>query len=47
MNRFLFLFLCVYLPVLIAYFFSETSGNFKCRAANKPLLAALSMGYPL
>lgn len=34
----------IYLPTLLAYFFTETSQNFRRRAVNKILLATLFMG---
>lgn len=39
------LFIVVYLGLLIAYFFSETSGNHKRRAVNKIALASLYLIY--
>lgn len=43
MNALQILFVLVYLSLLIAYFFSETSGNFKRRAVNKIVMASLFM----
>lgn len=45
MTIWLILFIAVYLSVLIAYFFSETSGNHKRRAVNKIALASLYLLY--
>ena len=41
MNMFIICFISVYLVVIISYFFSETSGNFKRRAINKIILASM------
>ena len=38
-------FCCVYLVVLVCYFFSETSGNLKRRAVNKILMASMFLVY--
>jgi len=39
------LFIIVFLGVLVSYFFSETSGNFKRRVVNKVILATLFLAY--
>ena len=39
------LFCVVHLVVLVSYFFSETSGNFKRRVINKCLMATMFLGY--
>ena len=41
------IFAIVYICVMISYFFSETSGNFKRRAINKITLASMFWGYAL
>ena len=41
------IFAVVYLAMLVSYFFSETSGNFKRRAWNKIIMATTFWGYAL
>lgn len=41
------IFAVVYLCMLVSYFFSETSGNFKRRAINKIIMATTFWGYGL
>ena len=45
MKTLRFVFIIAYLTLLCLYFFSETSGNFKRRAANKIALAVLFEAY--
>ena len=47
MQLYTIIFVVLYLIVLVSYFFSETSGNFKRRAINKILMAAMFMGYAI
>ncbi len=47
MNIFTSIFILLYIGCLIAYFFSETSGNFKRRAINKIILASMFFIYGL
>ncbi|HPX31991.1 MAG TPA: lysoplasmalogenase family protein [Erysipelotrichaceae bacterium] len=43
MKTYQYIFIIVYIPALIMYLFSKTSGNFKRRATNKIALASLFM----
>ena len=43
MKTYQYIFIIVYIPALIMYLFSKTSGNFKRRATNKIALASLVM----
>ncbi len=43
MKTYQYIFIAVYLPLLIMYLFSKTSGNFKRRAVNKIVLASQFM----
>lgn len=43
MKTYQYIFIVVYLPLLIMYLFSKTSGNFKRRATNKIVLASIFM----
>ena len=45
MSLFTVCYLVVYAAVLICYFFSETSGNFKRRLVNKVALAVMFLGF--
>lgn len=47
MPTFTIVFIFVYLAVMVAYFFSETSGNHKRRAVNKIVLASMFILYAL
>lgn len=42
---FMIFFSAVYLALTLAYLYSETSGNFKLRAANKIILSLMFLGY--
>jgi len=47
MKPYQFVFVAVYMPIVIMYLFSETSGNFKRRAVNKITMAAMFMLFAL
>ena len=47
MKPYQLIFIAVYMPVVVMYLFSETSGDFKRRAVNKIALASMFMLYAL